>query len=115
MAENSRAFDAFDGHSAFRVNIVQLAQIGGNLTRLLINLREICLVSESVLTNLKLDMRRITATFRASAAAPWCIIPRHRLQRSNGPVCQFPNPAVQARLPIHMIPVVLILIRSYFF
>ena len=93
-------------HAPFRINPEHLAKISRQLARLLIDLCKIRRIVQPILADLKLDPSVIAAPLTAGTASPRLIIPGHRLNRRNTPVSQLPDPGIQARLYLRMVPVI---------
>lgn len=109
-----------NGHAAAfrctqRINVVQFAKISRDLAGFFIYLVEIIGVLLSVLTDLKLNPAVVAASLFARAAAPGPVIPGHGLNGGDGSIGQFADPAIHARFPGYMVPVVVIGVSAQLF
>ena len=88
------------------------AQIGCDLAGLPVGGLKVGPVVHAVLADLKLNPAGVAGTLGAGTAAPGTVIPRHGLDGGHRAVGQLANPAVHPRLPVDMVPVVVILVLA---
>ena len=93
---------------------IQPAEVDAQLHRLPVHLMEIGSICQTVLADLKRDIRIIPAPLRPGAAMPPPPVPGQRLVCGNRPVRQLPDKPMDADLPPgrhRLVPVVIVFIH----
>src|SRR5699024_2453544 len=103
-----RSLEVADDHPVGQgVDVVGLAQHGSELHRLLVDLAEIALVGEGVLTDLKGDVGVVgAAPGGAGAGVPAPVVPGQGLDSAHGAVGQLANKCVGTHIQAGVVPVV---------